>query len=113
MDRADYFQEAIECSLADMGAEGALTPEQIQILAGDIEGAYSCMSMAFGDDVASANVTVMHEREKADLRRAVQREQDKVHCRQCNGKGRIVAYFGTFQSDSECSKCRGEGRHDP
>lgn len=109
--RFNYWFECVEIAASECGAN--LTKEQIEYIADSVEGSHENYGMAFGDDVASANLAAARKREIDDAWKAAERERNKVHCRECNGRGRIIMSFGTMQSDSECWKCRGEGRHDP
>ena len=111
--RDDYVQESIEISLNDMGIPNALTRGQIEQLAGDVASGLEHMSTAYGHSVASANSTAARKDAEAKLEKELQRERDKVHCKQCNGSGRTVTSYGTRSGDSQCWKCHGEGRHDP
>jgi len=36
---------------------------------------------------------------------------DLVHCKECNGRGRIIIDVGFRSSSSQCWKCGGSGRH--
>ena len=48
-----------------------------------------------------------------DLERQLRAEREKVHCRACNGRGRIIDDVGYRSSNSQCFKCNGEGKHKP
>ena len=105
----DYWRDCISEAFEESKIEA--TPEQIDNVAAWAEGAHENYGMATGSDVASANLSSAHEREKADLLRALRQEQDKVMCQECRGRGRIVFNFGNRSSNSECWKCHGAGRH--
>lgn len=111
MNRRDYWVEAVESSLEEAGV--AATTEQIANVAGDMEISHQQEGMAFGGDVASANLQGAKERELADLRKRLRDEEAKVTCAECRGRGHIVENFGTRSFESTCSKCRGAGRHAP
>lgn len=107
----DYWKDTISEAFEDAGITA--TDEQIETVAQWAESGHENYSMAMGHDVASANLAAERERERKAGWEAAERERNKVHCRECNGRGRIVASDGIRSSDSECSKCRGEGRRDP
>ncbi|MET3924564.1 hypothetical protein [Devosia sp. 2618] len=107
----EYWQECISIAADDCGL--LLTTAQLDCLASSVRGGHENYGMASGDDVASSNLSAYRDREKEDLLKAVRREKAKVTCRECNGHGRITMQAGPWTSNSECSKCRGEGRHDP
>lgn len=107
----DYWQEAVECALDEAGISA--TPKQIEDIAGAMEISHENYGMAMGHDVASANLTAHRERELAEARAETERERNKVICKECGGRGRIIEHGPVHSYDSECWKCRGEGRHDP
>lgn len=109
MDHRDYWIEAVMSSFEEHGI--AADAEQIERVAGDMQVSSENEGMAFGDDVASANLQGAKDREIAGLRKQLQVERDKVHCEACNGKGHIVENYGTRSSESTCLRCYGEGRY--
>lgn len=111
MTNLEYWTECVACAADECGL--SLTDEQLKCLADGVNGGHENYSMAFGHDVANANWSATKQREITDLKKQVQREKDKVHCKTCNGKGRIYTYGGTMMSSMECWECHGEGRHDP
>lgn len=100
----DYWQECIAEAFEDAGIQA--TQEQIDTVANWVEGAHENYGMAHGHD-AIPNPLVL-ENEK--LRRQMKEEEDKIICPECKGKGRIITRGPYHGSDSECSRCRGEGR---
>ncbi len=102
---ADYWREAVAQSLEEHGV--AATDEQIVSIASDMEGASDCRYMGGPDTPHPA----IGEAER--LKRELKTEREKVQCRACGGSGRISTRGGTFESNSECWKCRGEGRYSP
>ena len=106
----DYWREVIDEALACAGV--VATDEQREQIAGDIEVSHENYGMAMGHDVASSNLRAARERELKDAQDALERERNKVHCKVCNGTGREVTHGPYHSSDSECWKCRGQGRHD-
>lgn len=103
----DYWKDCIEESFEDAGIEA--TQDQINTVISWVEGAYENYGMATGRDCIPNSMVSENE----DLRKALKKEREKIICAECNGKGRIITYGGTFQSDSECYKCRGEGKVSP
>ena len=107
----DYWQECIEIAFKDAGITA--TAEQIETVVGAVAGGHENYSMAFGYDVASSNLRAAQEDEAEKLRKELIFEREKVACPKCAGRGRVISRFGTMQSDSECSKCRGDGKVHP
>lgn len=108
--RHDYWAECLSEAAQDCGLK--IESAQLDCLASAVKGAHENYGMYSGDEVASVNLTRSHEREVADLKKAVERERNKVMCRTCGGAGRIYTQGPHHGSDTECWKCHGEGRHD-
>ena len=108
----EYWLEHAAIAMDEAGLTA--TPEQLDAIAGVIESAHDFYGQAMGQDVASANWHADNERKIRDFAKELRREKDKIFCKECGGNGRIVMGCGlSHTSDSECFKCRGEGRHDP
>lgn len=107
----EYWVECLSITAEESGI--TLSAEQIDELAAGVEGGHENYNMAFGYDVATNNRYAQLEREKADAKSAAERERRKVHCRDCNGHGRIEIPGPYHSSNHECVKCGGAGRHDP
>lgn len=45
-----------------------------------------------------------------ELEDVIEKEKRKTSCKNCMGTGRGVTYGGTLRFESECIKCKGEGR---
>lgn len=101
----DYWGECISEALEDAGLPA--TPEQISTIASWVEGAHENFRTAFGYDAIPNPLT----EENTKLKRELKREQDKIICAECKGEGRLINHGPYHSSDSECWKCRGEGRH--
>ena len=103
----NYWQECIEEAFEDAGITAS--PEQIQCVAGWVEGAHETHSMAHGyDRISHPAVT-----EASDLKRQLLREREKVPCRECNGSGYQVGRIppeGLEGLYEDCHVCKGEGR---
>ena len=104
MDRSDYWRECIEIAAEECGA--ALTKEQIDAIAGSVEGAHENFGMAFHRPESP------YIKEVADLREALKREQRKEVCTKCRGRGSITTVFGPIgrSSTETCWVCNGEGK---
>lgn len=102
-DRDDYWRECVEIALSEAGV--AATPDQIKEIAWSIQGGAENIGQAFYQPESP----LIGENE--NLRRELRTERDKVLCRDCNGRGRIITQGPYHSFDSQCSKCRGEGRH--
>ena len=101
----DYWRECLESSFDEHGVE--LPREVILEIAKDVAGAHENYGMAF------APVENPLRYEVSRLARELSAERGKVLCKPCNGTGRIVTHGPYHSSNSECSKCRGDGRHAP
>jgi DnaJ-class molecular chaperone len=106
MNRDEYWLECIQEAASDAGV--ALTKEQAETMAGWVQGASENIGMAFYTPSET-----QYDRDLKQAKDELRRERAKVHCRECNGKGRIVSFGGTFEFNSQCWKCNGEGRHAP
>lgn len=101
----DYWKECVFEALLDVGLDA--TDTQIEIIARAVEGAHENYGMAFGYDAIPNPLLIENDR----LKREIKIERDKVLCTECKGIGRIITYGPYHSSDSECWKCKGEGRH--
>ena len=100
----DYWEECISISFEDNGIKA--TKEQIQAVAGDVESSHENYGMAHGHDCIPNPLRGENDRLKKDL----EREKGSTSCNECKGKGTIITYGGTFQSESQCYKCNGTGK---
>ncbi len=100
----DYWTECVEIAFCDAGI--AATPEQIEIVAGAVEGGHENYGMAFYQPPSGEHT----ESEVARLKRELSEERRKVVCGECKGVGRVTEQGPYHSYNSECSKCRGEGR---
>lgn len=104
---SDYWNECISSALDEVDI--VATKEQIESIAGDVEVSHENFGMAHGHDAIPNPLRTENDQLKNDLRT----EREKVLCKTCKGRGSITTYRGTFQSTSQCWKCKGEGRHTP
>jgi hypothetical protein len=103
MSEKNYWHECVAIACDEAGV--VATDDQIARIAADVQSSHENYGMAFyqpRDNPLS--------RELADTKRLLEIERGKTVCRNCNGTGRIQSYGGTFMSDSQCDRCRGEGK---
>ncbi len=105
MNNKEYWQEAVTSALDEISI--SLTKEQISIMADNIQISHENIGLAFHTPESPL------KSESNRLEEELQKEREKVHCKKCNGSGRITDDDGVRSSNSECFKCRGEGRHKP
>lgn len=103
----DYWRECVSESLEDAGI--VATKEQIETVTSWVEGAHENFSMAHGHDCIPNPLVSENE----SLKRELSNERNKVVCRECNGHGRTTTQGPYHSSNSECYKCRGEGKVNP
>lgn len=103
----DYWEECIAGAFEE--AEISVTKKQVDIVMSWVESAYENYGMAFGHDCIPGPV----ELENKELKKELKKEREKETCDECKGVGYTTSYGGTFQSTSQCIKCRGEGRISP
>lgn len=111
MNRSEYWIECVSEALETAGV--VATQDQIKSIARDMEGGHECIGMAFGDDVASANLSAHREREDSALKAELRREKEKRGCPTCGGRGRLQYSAGPWAVDTQCSKCHGDGKIHP
>lgn len=79
MDHKDYWVETVMSSFEEHGI--CADAEQIERVAGDMQGSSENEGMAFGDDVAHQNLAGEHERELARLRKKLEAENERETAR--------------------------------
>ena len=109
--RRQYWADCISGAASE--CELALSTAQLDTIARAVEGAHEVFGMASGDDLASMNFSARQVGEADALRRQLARERAKVMCQSCGGRGRLIYQSGPWACNTSCSKCHGEGRHDP
>jgi hypothetical protein len=102
-----YWRECLTESFEINGIKA--TPEQIKAVADDVRISHQNYSMYDGSDCIPHPAYIENERLKTELKA----EKEKVVCALCHGKGRLISYGGTYQSDSQCYGCNGEGYRKP
>jgi len=103
----DYWEECIANALEETGLSA--TSEQIKSIACDVRIGHENYGMAHGHDCIPNPL----QEENSKLSRALKIEREKIQCPRCKGSGRIISYGGTFESNSQCIKCSGEGKIHP
>jgi hypothetical protein len=103
-----YWEEAFCAALEDAGLP-LPTDQQIKQAASVLEGAHENYGMAHGYDCIPNPVQTENDR----LSKLLKDEREKVHCRECNGHGRIESQGPYHGSNTQCWKCHGEGKHKP
>lgn len=98
----DYWKECVECAFDESGI--VATEEQILSVSRAVSAGFDGYTMAYPVPHSNAPSEI------ATLKEELDKERSKKHCRTCDGSGRIISYFGTFQSNSQCDDCHGEGK---
>lgn len=93
----DYWTEHAEIAVSEAGI--VATSEQLEIIAGVIESAHEFYGQSMGHDVASQNFRAAEISETERLQRELQKEREKIACKTCNGRGRIVTQGPCHSSD--------------
>lgn len=104
----DYWLECV--SQAAEECDATLTQEQLECIANAVQGSHENYGMAFYQPPINEHPIFS---ENKSLKAQLERERNKVHCKVCNGKGRVYTSGPYHGSDSQCWKCNGEGRHSP
>lgn len=100
----DYWKECVAEAFEDAGIEA--TDDQIDTVSSWVECAHDNYSMAHGHDFIPNPLSSENER----LKRELETERNKIHCKECGGQGQITIIGPYHSSTSDCWKCRGEGR---
>ena len=103
----DYWTECLECSFDEAGI--VATPEQIESVSRDVEVSHENYGMAFYQPSGPSQIEI----DLKETRRLLAAERDKIICRDCNGRGRIITQGPYHSSNMHCDKCNGDGRHAP
>lgn len=100
-----YWEECLAQSFEEHGV--SITPEQLAAVTRDVEGGHECYGQAFHTPEHPA------VEELSRVRAELKAERELVHCETCNGRGRITTQGPYHSSNSECWRCRGNGKHKP
>lgn len=105
--QSNYWFETLAESFVEHGITA--TDEQIALVANDVQGSHENYGLAFPTPSGPHPL----QRELDDTKKKLRKEQDKIVCRECWGEGRLISYGPYHSGNSQCWKCRGEGRHAP
>lgn len=108
--RDDYWQEAFEIAMEDAGAGdllAQLTKEQREQIGGALAGTDENKGMAFPVPESP------YRGENDSLKRKLKWQRELEHCTDCNGRGRLRYMAGPWAVDTECNRCRGDGKVHP
>lgn len=103
----DYWTECISEALGEAGISAS--KEQVDVVAGWVEGAHENYGMAHGHHTIPNPL----EGELREAKTGLDAEKRKVNCRECGGTGHIVSLGPYHSCESSCFRCNGEGRHLP
>ena len=102
MEQIEYWEEAVSETMADRGI--AVSDKDITAIAKDMLIAHHQNTMAFPLPQTSS----LLEKEIEKLGFAIKREQSKMVCGDCGGKG-YIRLVGIHISTSDCDTCNGTG----
>lgn len=102
-----YWRASLENILDEIGI--VLTAGQFEELVESCDSAASMQWEATGGE----HIPNPIELEAKRLTKELEHERSLVHCKECAGSGRIITYGPHHGSDTECWKCRGQGKHLP
>jgi hypothetical protein len=100
----DYWLECIKEAFEDAGIKA--TEDQIDQVTKWVEGAHENYGMAHGHHCISNP----KDEEIRELKKELRIERDKVVCPECKGSRRKIDYGPYHSGESECFKCKGEGK---
>jgi len=101
---SNYWKICIEEALSE--SKITATQEQIDEVISWVEGAHENYDLQHGHECIPNPLQLDND----SLRRELNIEKNKIHCETCNGRGRIIENMISHSSNTECWKCRGEGR---
>lgn len=99
----EYWDECISVALEEAGLDA--TREQIELIAGQVQGAHENYGMAFGHDCIPDPSALEIKRLKKEL----SREQKRSDCRVCAGTGYEQYSAGSHWITATCMNCNGTG----
>lgn len=108
---SDYWHEAVSCALDEMGRLKDFTADELKEFGEAMRRAAEMESESTG----RIYIPNPLETENTELKRKLAREESKVGCLECDGTGRIISAWGGSgrTTNSQCFKCRGEGKYLP
>jgi hypothetical protein len=109
MSANEYWESCIAEALDDAGITAS--KEQIEIIAGWVEGAHDNYSTAMGYDVIPNPVIYQAEKELARIKKAQADNDQWIRstnpCKRCTTTGWVIDGWGR---DMRCDYCDGKGR---
>lgn len=100
----DYWAECIKEAFEDASIKA--NEDQIDIVTQWVEGAHENYGMAHGHHCISNP----KDEELRETKRQLEIEKSKVVCPECKGSGREFYHGPCHSAESQCWKCRGEGK---
>ena len=101
----DYWEEAFCCALEEAGIP-LPEKERLALAVAVLKGAHENYGMTHGHDAIPNPLYAENDR----LEKELKKEREKRVCEHCRGRGRVNAFGPYHMSDSQCDKCRGEGK---
>jgi RecJ-like exonuclease len=98
----EYWKECIADAACE--CELRMTQEQIEYMAGAVQGTHENYGLAFYQPESP------YPAEIKKLNEQIAREKSKVVCPKCKGKGELISNGPYHCSISACWKCNGEGK---
>ena len=99
----NYWEECISEAFDDAGIEA--TKEQIEKVASWVEGSHENYGMATGCDcIQSPYISEIEE-----LKKQLEKERNRILCRECKGSGLIISQGPYHSAESRCMSCNGSG----
>lgn len=103
-----YWRDAVIAVLEEIGAS-IPDAEKLDAAAEVLESYRDNYGMAHGHDC----IPDPRDMEIKTLRKSLDTERGKITCSECKGTGWLFRGDSVRSSESQCWKCRGEGRHLP
>ena len=102
----NYWLECVSDACESAGV--SVSSDQLRQIADSVKVSHDNYGMAF--PIPSGNPM---ESEVKRLKKLLADEKEKVFCVECSGRGRVISQGPSHSSDSQCWKCRGEGKYKP
>ena len=102
-----YWQTCVEEAVSEIGI--VATSEQVAQLAEAMSHISEMESEATGRYFIPNPLETRLKETEAKLKR----ERELIHCRKCDGTGRLQYNSGPWGVDTGCDKCHGAGKHMP
>lgn len=99
----EYWEECISEAFDDAGIKA--TDGQIETVATWVKSGHDNHGMYTGDQCIPNPLKA----ENDELKRKLEREQNKIICPKCKGSGKEITHGPYHSSYSDCFKCSGRG----